>query len=100
MKLGRSLTNKSLQSLALPELEFSKLPAKDQQEYVSRAKDLSGDKFLIGEVDLLIQAAGENIIRRTKTDEEIAWNRGAIHGLESLKTRLRYLASLGKPNGR
>lgn len=94
--LARWITNKALDSLSLPGVEFSKLPLKEQKEVSSRARDLRTDVVLVQEIDKLIKAAGDNIIRKTSNDVEIAWNRGAIHGLESLKNRLQYLASFSK----
>lgn len=80
--------------IVLPVEDIPKMPKELAKEYVFLAKELTRNKVLANEMNRLKNAAGENLMRHTKTEAEIAWNRGVLHALESLEKRIDFVTKM------
>lgn len=93
-KKMRALATEAWEGILLPVQDITKMPPDLKKEYLIAARDLLMGGVIASEVNRLKNAAGQNILRHTKTDEEVAWNRGVLHGLESLMKRLEFITTL------
>lgn len=78
--------------------DISKLPVSEGENYLADVKYLLESPALRNETNRLKEQAATAIIRHDKTDEETAYHRGVLVGLESLKKRLELVkATLDRP---
>jgi len=67
--------------------------SEEQKAYLSEMKYLVKSEPLHNEMQKIKNAAGSAIVRTTKTDEQVAWNRGILHGMETLEKRIKELST-------
>lgn len=75
------------------ELDTASLEAKARQSYCGMAALALENDTLKNEIARLINKSADKIIRKTTCDNEVAYERGIIHGLEALEERLKTLAN-------
>ena len=93
-RLMKRIAVKVFSGVILPVEDLNDIPLKEQQGYLVEAKHLMRSKMLKNEMNRIKNVAGIHIIRKASNDTEIAWNRGILHGIDSLDKRLQYLATL------
>lgn len=91
-KLMRFLVE-HVDGVAFKSADWKKMDLVGQRDYLLRCADLKEDSVLLNEINLILNTAKTNLIRNTKDDVEIAWNRGGIHALETLQSRFKLLES-------
>lgn len=80
----------------IPYADISRLPVSEGENYLADVKYLLESPALRNETNRLKEQAATAIIRHTKTDEETAYHRGVLVGIESLRKRLELLAAMDK----
>jgi hypothetical protein len=75
------------------EEDVSKLEGKARTEYCAEAKVALGLNTLKNELNMEINKASGEILRRTSCDSEIAFQRGRINAIENIEKRLKALAA-------
>lgn len=65
----------------------------EQKEYLVDMKFIAKSEALQNELNKIKNAAGKAIIRTTKANEEVAYNRGVLHAIDTLEKRLKHLSN-------
>lgn len=72
--------------------ELSDRHLKDQAGYLQEMRHLDRSEPLHNEMRRINNAAGKAIMRTTKSLQQIAYNRGVLHGMGTLDKRIKELS--------
>lgn len=85
-KIFKGVTDKQL-------MNEHELSEQQQKAYFETAASLAKNKVFLNEVAKLIHHHEQNILRKTRNDMQIAFNRGALYALDKLLKRVVRLSA-------
>lgn len=93
MFLMKILTRTVFRGIMLDVWEWIDRPTGKQKDYLADMKYIAGSEAFQNELNKIKNAAGKAIMRTTENNAQIAWNRGVLHGIDTLEKRLKSLSN-------